>query len=92
MLPLPYLGLLLLVTAARDVHADAEGDVLDALLPDLLVQLGVDTNILRGGERESMNKSTKFMERLSYSDDGVHLGTQQQPRFQGVFPFRVTPS
>lgn len=40
------LGVLLVVTLARDADTQAEGDTLDAGLPDLLVELGVDTNVL----------------------------------------------
>ena len=39
------LGILLVVAAAADAHAQAEGTALDALLPDLLVQLGVDPDV-----------------------------------------------
>lgn len=40
------LGVLLIVTLAGDANAETEGDTLDTGLPDLLVQLGVDTDIL----------------------------------------------
>lgn len=39
------LGTLLVVTAAADAHTDSVGDTLDTLLPDLLVELGVDADI-----------------------------------------------
>lgn len=40
------LGVLLVVTLARDADTQAEGDTLDASLPDLLVQLGVEADVL----------------------------------------------
>lgn len=40
------LGALLIVTLAGDADAQAEGDTLDAGLPDLLVQGGVKTDVL----------------------------------------------
>ena len=40
------LGTLLVVTLAGDADAETEGDALDTGLPDLLVQGGVDTDIL----------------------------------------------
>lgn len=40
------LGVLLVVTLARDADTQAEGDTLDTGLPDLLVQLGVEANVL----------------------------------------------
>jgi hypothetical protein len=40
------LGVLLVVTATGDADAKAEGASLDTLLPDLLVQRGVNANIL----------------------------------------------
>lgn len=39
------LGVLLVVTAAGDADAQAVGDALDTLLPDSLVQLGVQADI-----------------------------------------------
>lgn len=39
------LGALLVVTPPRDADAQPEGAALDALLPDLLVQLGVDPDV-----------------------------------------------
>lgn len=39
------LGVLLVVTLTRDADAKAEGDTLDAALPDLLVQLGVEADV-----------------------------------------------
>ena len=39
------LGALLVVTAAGDADAETVGNALDTLLPDLLVQLGVEADI-----------------------------------------------
>lgn len=39
------LGVLLVVSSPRDADADAVGNTLDALLPHLLVELGVETNV-----------------------------------------------
>lgn len=39
------LGALLVVTLSADAHAQTEGDALDAALPDLLVQLGVEADV-----------------------------------------------
>ena len=39
------LGALLVVTSPRDADAESVGNALDTLLPDLLVELGVDTDI-----------------------------------------------
>jgi hypothetical protein len=39
------LGVLLVVTLTRDADAKAEWDTLDAALPDLLVQLGVEADV-----------------------------------------------
>ena len=39
------LGILLVVTLTRDAHAETEGHTLDAALPDLLVQLGVEADV-----------------------------------------------
>ncbi len=39
------LGTLLVVSPAGDADTDAVGNALDTLLPDLLVELGVDTDI-----------------------------------------------
>jgi hypothetical protein len=39
------LGALLVVTLTRDADTEAEGDTLDAGLPDLLVQLGVEADV-----------------------------------------------
>lgn len=40
------LGTLLVVTLARDADTQAEGDTLDTGFPDLLVELGVEANVL----------------------------------------------
>ena len=40
------LGALLVVTLARDTDTHAEGNALDTGFPDLLVQLGVETDVL----------------------------------------------
>lgn len=40
------LGALLIVTLTRDAHAQTERDTLDTGFPDLLVQLGVETDVL----------------------------------------------
>lgn len=40
------LGILLVVTLTRDAHTQTEGDTLDTGFPDLLVQLGVETDVL----------------------------------------------
>ena len=40
------LGALLVVTLARDTDTHAEGNALDTGFPDLLVQLGVDADVL----------------------------------------------
>ena len=40
------LGVLLVVTLARDAHAQTERNALDAGLPDLLVELGVEADVL----------------------------------------------
>lgn len=40
------LGILLVVTLTGDADTETEGDTLDAALPDLLVQLGVKTDVL----------------------------------------------
>lgn len=40
------LGALLVVSLAADAHSQAEGDALDSGFPDLLVQLGVEADIL----------------------------------------------
>lgn len=45
------LGALLVVTAAGDADAETVGNALDTLLPDLLVELGVDADI--GGTLKS---------------------------------------
>lgn len=39
------LGVLLVVTLTRDADAETEGHTLDAALPDLLVQLGVEADV-----------------------------------------------
>ena len=39
------LGAFLVVTLSRDAHAQSVWDTLDTLLPDLLVELGVDADI-----------------------------------------------
>jgi hypothetical protein len=39
------LGVLLIVTLTRDADTETEGDTLDAALPDLLVQLGVEADV-----------------------------------------------
>lgn len=49
------LGTLVLVAAARQTHADAQGDALDAAAPQVLVQLGVDAHILLRGEPSSVS-------------------------------------
>lgn len=40
------LGTLLVVTLARDADAQAEGNTLDTGFPDLLVELGVEADVL----------------------------------------------
>lgn len=40
------LGALLVVTLAGDADTETEGDTLDTGLPDLLVQLGVEADVL----------------------------------------------
>ena len=40
------LGVLLVVTLAGDADTDTEGNALDTGFPDLLVQLGVDADVL----------------------------------------------
>lgn len=40
------LGVLLVVTLAGDADTETEGNTLDTGFPDLLVQLGVDADIL----------------------------------------------
>ena len=40
------LGALFVITLAGDAHTQAVGDALDAGLPDLLVQLGVQADVL----------------------------------------------
>ena len=45
------LGALLIVTLTADADAEAEWDALDAGLPDLLVQLGVEADV--GGALET---------------------------------------
>jgi hypothetical protein len=40
------LGVLLVVTLTGDADTDTEGDTLDAGLPDLLVELGVNADVL----------------------------------------------
>ena len=40
------LGVLLVVTLAGDADTETEGDTLDTGFPDLLVELGVDTDVL----------------------------------------------
>lgn len=40
------LGALLVVTLTRDADTETEGDTLDTALPDLLVELGVKTDVL----------------------------------------------
>lgn len=40
------LGVLLIVTLAGDADTDTEGNALDTGFPDLLVQLGVDADVL----------------------------------------------
>ena len=40
------LGVLLVVTLAGDANTQTEGNALDAGFPDLLVKLGVDTDVL----------------------------------------------
>lgn len=47
------LGALLVVTLAGDAHAQAERDALDAGLPDLLVQLGVEADVLGALQKSS---------------------------------------
>jgi hypothetical protein len=39
------LGALLVVSLSADAHAQSEGDAFDAALPDLLVQLRVETDV-----------------------------------------------
>lgn len=39
-------GVLLVVTLAGDADTDTEGNALDTGFPDLLVQLGVDADVL----------------------------------------------
>lgn len=39
-------GTLLVVTLARDANTETEGDTLDTGFPDLLVELGVNTDVL----------------------------------------------
>ena len=39
------LGALLVVSLSADAHAQSEGDAFDAALPDLLVQLWVETDV-----------------------------------------------
>lgn len=39
------LGTLLVVSSAGDADAESVGDALDTLLPDLLVELGVDADV-----------------------------------------------
>ena len=39
------LGALLVVTLSRDSYAESEWNTLDTSFPDLLVQLGIETNI-----------------------------------------------
>jgi hypothetical protein len=39
------LGAVLVVTLTRDADTEAEGDTLDAGLPDLLVELGVEADV-----------------------------------------------
>jgi len=48
------LGALLVVTLSRDAHAQSEWNTLDTGLPDLLVQLWVEADIL-GALRENMS-------------------------------------
>lgn len=40
------LGTLLVVTLAGDANTETEGDTLDTGLPDLLVESGVETDVL----------------------------------------------
>lgn len=50
------LGAFLVVSLSADAHAQSEGDAFDAALPDLLVQLWVETDIagsLSERERET---------------------------------------
>lgn len=53
------LGTLLVVTLAGDADAETEGNTLDTSLPDLLVQGGVDTDILGAlyTEKNGVSKS-----------------------------------
>lgn len=46
------LGALLVVTLAGDADTEAEGDALDTALPDLLVELGVEADVLGALESE----------------------------------------
>lgn len=43
----PLLGTLLVVSLSRDPHAESVRDTLDSCLPDLLVELRIQTNIGR---------------------------------------------
>jgi hypothetical protein len=53
----PVLRTLLVVTLARDTDAKSVGDTLDSLLPDLLVELGVETDILSSLSRNRQPSS-----------------------------------
>jgi hypothetical protein len=48
-------GTLLVVSAAADAHAESVGHTLDTLLPHLLVQLGVETDVLSLLQKNSMS-------------------------------------
>ena len=54
------LGALLVVTLARDADAETERNALDTALPDLLVQLGVDTDVLGALDGELVNVCSRL--------------------------------
>src|SRR5689334_9846212 len=61
------LGALLVVTLPADADTDAEGNALDAVFPDLLVQLGVEADI--GG---TLLKQSEAGERMVSAWVDVH--------------------
>ena len=58
------LGTLLVVTSARDSDPDPVCNTLDTLLPDLLVQLGVDADV-GGALRKSVSRSSFLRRRTA---------------------------
>lgn len=77
------LSTLLVVTLARDADPKAVGDTLDALLPDLLVELGINPDVLSAlfETPSAIGSSTKLLGFQLQSNSSSPLQYRQYPSF-----------